>query len=125
MSVHLLDVRVEWLATLPNGVLLDEGGRLDPVVRRMLARFQAPARLVLTDTVTAAVVAMRIVRLWSARAGVGEIAAIIGGTDEEAWSTWCEVMALAMGHDPMSPEQTETLARLAQAAMSSAPEATP
>lgn len=128
-----LEITSGWLATLPPGLLAVMNKHVDGGVRTELLAdgrvgwagsvgvgLPRVVWLVLEDPVTAAVVAMRIVRLWSARAGVAEIAAIIGGTNEEAWATWCEVMALAMSHDPMSPDQAETLARLARAAMEAA-----
>lgn len=115
----MLPVGAEWLAQLPHGVLVDRygrtGERIPATEAELLAGFASvrPLGLVLTDTVTAAAVAARIVGPWldtqpDARAG----RSVTGGRSEAQ-----AITEAARRMELLTPEQISTLARLARAAM--------
>jgi len=132
MSAHLLPVTVAWLARLPSGValsdpdrgylgrtivdgvghvyLIDAGSSADRVVR-------GPMWLDMSDTLTAAAVAARIVRPWLMEQG-SRSGREFG--DVEALAEHHGSLSAALLMEPLTPADLDTLTRLARAAMEGA-----
>lgn len=116
MSDHLLQISAERLAKLPEGVLarVHESGWDGRTFKRrggVVVRFdhgaevdavRGSAWLVLTDTVTAAVVASCVIWSW---------------LDERVVKEGWRAVERAIGMEPLSSDDLDTLARLARAAM--------
>lgn len=131
MSDHLIPITPEQLARLPDGVLVEtrhpDPGHMSRTYRTRFGMLERalyhPVRvhelppiwrlhLDLRDTVTAAVVASRIVRPWLL------VAIPLGFSGMSLTYSQVErLLDLAIWHEPLTPDQIATLARLARAAL--------
>lgn len=138
MSAHLLPVTLAWLARLPDGVLLTGRGpsglrrtgrlrvRLADGVERwpsvdcepcwVWAYVLTDLALVTDDPLTAAAVAARIVRPWlDVTLDTSSVLAVVLGSCRP--SAVLGVVEAVERMQPLTPDQIDTLARLARAAM--------
>ena len=134
MSAHLLPVTAVWLARLPDGTPLRYGlgsgkhrgckqeGHAHGIrcyLLRLRVGDSVRVWLDMSDTLTAAAVAARIVRPWlDVTLDTSSVLAVVLGSCRP--SAVLGVVEAVERMQPLTPDQIDTLARLARAAMEGA-----